>query len=64
MAIQFIKSARHGKAVTWYVYAFKGGPLVMKAVQPKKPVLTAEAHANVAEAIRDRTALTREPYSH
>jgi integrase len=52
MAIQFIKSARPGKPITWYVYAFKGGPLVMKAVQPKKPFLTAEAHAKVAEAIQ------------
>jgi len=53
MAIQFIKSARRGKPITWYVYAFKGGPLVMKAVQPKKPFLTAEAHGKIAEAIRE-----------
>jgi integrase len=51
VSIQFIKSARPGKPITWYVYAFKGGPLVMKAVQPKKPSLTAEAHARIAEAI-------------
>lgn len=51
MAIQFIKRARQGKPIVWYVYAFKGGPLVMKAVQPKKPFLTAEAHAMIAEAI-------------
>lgn len=53
MAIQFIKSARRGKPITWYVYAFKGGPLVMKAVQPKKPFLSAEAHGKIAEAIRE-----------
>ena len=52
MAIQFIKSARPGRPVTWYVYAFKGGPLVMKAVQARKPFLSAEAHAKVAEAIK------------
>lgn len=51
MSIQFIKSARPGKPITWYVYAYKGGPLVLKAVQPKKPKLTADAHAKVAEAI-------------
>lgn len=51
MAIQFIKTARPGKPITWYVYAFKGGPLVMRAVQPRKPILTAQAHAKVAEAI-------------
>lgn len=52
MAVQFIRSARPGKPITWYVYAFKGGPLVMKAVQPRKPLLTAEAHAKIAEAIQ------------
>jgi integrase len=52
VAIQFIKSARPGKPVTWYVYAYKGGPLVMKSVQPKKPALSAEAHARIAEAIQ------------
>lgn len=56
MAIQFIKSARPGKPITWYVYAFKGGPLVMKAVQPKKPLLTAEAHAQIANAIQAANA--------
>lgn len=53
MAIQFIKSARPGQPITWRVYAFKGGPLVMKAVQSKKPILSAEAHAKIADAIRD-----------
>lgn len=52
MAVQFIKSARPGKPIKWYVYAFKNGPLVMKATQPKRPLLTAEAHAMVAEAVR------------
>lgn len=52
MAIQFIKRVRPGKPVTWYVYAFKRGPLIMKAAQPKKPILTADAHAAVADAIR------------
>lgn len=55
MAIQFIRSARPGKQITWYVYAFKGGPLVMKAVQPKKPILTADAHSKLAEALKSAT---------
>lgn len=50
MSVQFIKSARRGKPVTWYVYAFKGGPLVMKVIQPKKPSLTPDAHARIAAA--------------
>ena len=52
MAIQFIRSARAGKPVTWYVYAFKGGPLVMRVTQQRKPLLSAEAHAKIAEAIK------------
>lgn len=59
MAIQFIRSARRGKPITWYVYAFKGGPLVIKATQPKKPVLTSEAHAKIAEAITSANAPDR-----
>jgi len=56
MAVQFIKSARRGKPITWYVYAFKGGPLVMKKVQPKKPILSSEAHGRIAEAIKASNA--------
>jgi integrase len=52
VALQFIKSARPGKPITWYVYAFKGGPLVMKAIQSKKPTLTAAAYAKIANAIQ------------
>lgn len=51
MAIQFIKSARPGKPITWRVYAYKRGPLIMKAVQPNKPKLTPEAYALLAEAL-------------
>lgn len=53
MAIQFIKSARPGKPITWRVYAYKRGPLIMKAVQPGKPKLTPDAYARLAEALTD-----------
>lgn len=53
MAIQFIKSARPGKPISWRVYAYKGGPRIMVAVQPKKPKLTPEAYALLAEALAD-----------
>lgn len=55
MAVQFIKSARPGKPVTWYIYAFKGGPLVRKATQPRRPPLTKTDHAAIAAAIIDDT---------
>jgi integrase len=50
MAIQFIKSARPGKTITWYVYAWKNGPLILKATGPKKPTLKPEHHAKIGEA--------------
>lgn len=54
MAIQFIKSARPGKPISWRVYAYKGGPRILIAVQPKKPKLTPEAFALLAEALAGR----------
>lgn len=53
MSIQFIKSARRGKPVTWYVYAWRGGPLILKHVGPRKPKLQAEHHAAIATALAD-----------
>lgn len=49
MAIQFIRSARPGKPITWYVYAWKGGPLILKHVGPRKPVLKPEHHKQIGE---------------
>lgn len=53
MAVQFIKSARKGKPVTWYIYAFKGGPLIRKVTQPRKPTLSKADHQAIAAAIVD-----------
>lgn len=38
--LHFVKSARAGKPVKWFVYAYRGGPLIMKADGEKKPHLT------------------------
>ncbi|MDZ7894213.1 MAG: hypothetical protein U5M50_04145 [Sphingobium sp.] len=57
MAVQFIKSARKGKPISWYVYAYKGGPLILKAQQPTRPKLTARDWAKVAEAEEAQRAL-------
>lgn len=51
MTIQFIASRRPGKPVTWFVYAYKGGPRIMKHVGPRKPKLDAEASKLLAEAL-------------
>lgn len=53
MSVQFIKSARKGKPVTWYIYAFRGGPLIRKVVSPRKPSLTKADHQAIAAAIVD-----------
>lgn len=55
-SVQYIKSDREGKPITWYVYAFKGGPLVLKHIGPKKPRLTADQWRFVAEAQERRNA--------
>lgn len=56
--IQFIKSARPGKPVAWYVYAWKGGPRIMTATGPKKPALTLEAIAAYHEAMAPKPSHT------
>jgi integrase len=57
MAVQIIKSARPGKPVTWYIYAFKGGPFIRKVVAPRKPALTKDDHASIAQAMTDQSTV-------
>lgn len=57
MSIQFIASRRPGKPVVWYVYAYRGGPLILKHVGPRKPRLGPSEHAAVAAALADQTAI-------
>lgn len=56
MSVQFIKSSRAGKPITWYVYAFKGGPLILKHVGPKKPKLRPDHYAAIGAAELARNA--------
>lgn len=56
MSVQFIKSARRGKPITWYVYAFKGGSLILKHIGPKRPKLSASHWRQIEEAIEQRNA--------
>lgn len=53
MTVQFIPSRRAGKPVTWYVYAWRGGPLILKHIGPKKPSLKAADHLAIAEALQN-----------
>lgn len=56
MSVQFIRSARPGKPVTWYVYAWRKGPLILKHVGPRKPRLGPAEHAAIARAMADERA--------
>lgn len=60
MSVQFIKSARAGKPVTWYIYAWRGGPLIRKVQQPRKPMLTPADHAAIGMAAVDDRAIKPE----
>jgi integrase len=53
MAIQFI---RNRQKTVYYVYAWKGGPLLMKHEGPRKPNLTAEASRRLADALASKEA--------
>lgn len=48
--VHFVKKRLTGRAVRWYVYAYRGGPQVMTADALKKPKLTAEALRLIADA--------------
>jgi integrase len=51
VSVQFIKSARPGKPVTWYIYAWRGGPLIRKVESPRKPSLGRSDHTAIAAAM-------------
>ncbi|WP_232494953.1 tyrosine-type recombinase/integrase [Novosphingobium kaempferiae] len=56
---RILKVARKGKNLRWYVYAWRGGPLVRVAEQPGKPRLTPADIAKIAELQQaDRTLPT------
>ncbi len=57
MSVQFIPSRRAGKPVTWYVYAWRGGPLILKHVGPRKPILGKAEYQKIAEAMVDDRAI-------
>ncbi|HVQ09560.1 MAG TPA: tyrosine-type recombinase/integrase [Allosphingosinicella sp.] len=46
--VHFVRSARPGKPVRWYVYAWRGGPLIMKTAGPTRPRLDREALSALA----------------
>lgn len=48
--VHFVRAARPGKPIRWYVYAWRGGPRIRVAEQPGRPRLTREDIAAIARA--------------
>jgi len=44
------------KGITWYVYAYRGGPCVLKSPGPKKPTLGRAELTAISAALTDRSA--------
>lgn len=53
MAVQIIPSRKRD---AFYIYAYKGGPLIRKHEGPRKPVLTARDHKAISDALEARNA--------
>jgi hypothetical protein len=52
----FVRSARPGKPIRWYVYAWRGGPCILKAEGAKRPTLGKTEIAAIAEACSETRA--------
>lgn len=52
--VHFVRK-RSANGITWYVYAYRGGPCVLKSRGPSKPKLGAEELSAIAEAIRQQS---------
>lgn len=51
--IHFVRTKRPDKSTRWYVYAWRGGPLIMRADGPLKPQLDRAALKALSEAGED-----------
>lgn len=48
--VHFVRSKRPGRPITWYVYAWRGGPCIMRVESVPKPKLTANALEQLVQA--------------
>ena len=58
--VHYVRVKRPGKAITWYVYAWRGGPRIMRFAGSLKPKLTREALDHFNRAVEDITAGKRD----
>jgi integrase len=57
--LHFVANRRPGKPVRWFVYAWRGGPCIMKVTGARKPALTPAAVAAFHDAIEDSHKVKR-----
>ena len=48
-----VRSAKPGKATTWYAYAWRGGPRIAKFVQAERPILGLTERAAILKAVQE-----------
>jgi integrase len=51
--VHFVASRRPGKPVRWYVYAWRGGPCILKVESPTKPKLGRDELAKLTQVMAD-----------
>lgn len=55
--VHIVRSARPGKPIRWYVYAWRGGPCVLKVTSPTRPKITRAVAIAVAAEIEKARAV-------
>ena len=54
IGVHFVRSARAGRPIRWYVYAWRGGPQVYRSEERRKPRLTHDVIRAIADALDAR----------
>ncbi len=58
--LHYVRVRRTGKPIAWYVYAWRGGPRIMRSDGPSKPKLSREALDQLAQAVENINAGKRD----
>ena len=58
--IHYVRVRRAGKPIAWYVYAWRGGPQIMRSEGPAKPKLSREALDNFNQALEGISTVKRD----
>ena len=58
--LHFVRVSRPGKPLRWYVYAYRGGPCILKLDSPTKPKIRPEQLESLLEATRKPASVLRD----